>query len=168
MEEIFKDIKYYENLYQISNLGRVKSLKRIDARGHQRIERIMRAFKNKQGYLNVRLFKDGKHKNYLVSRLVALHFIPNINNLPQINHKDGIKANNRVENLEWATRSQNMEHAGKMGLIGSKLTQEKVRRIKELADKKITRRSIAGMFGISSGYVTCIVTEKWEPKWIQN
>ncbi len=108
-KEIWKDIKGYEGLYQISNLGRVKSIKRVVARGtnYKPIkERVLKAGNNK-GYAYVILCKYGKKKTVQVHRLVAYAFIPNPNNLPCINHKDENPLNNIVSNLEWCTHSYN-------------------------------------------------------------
>lgn len=106
VEEIWVDIKGYEGLYQVSNLGRVKSLERIDSLGHKRKEKIFKPQKNK-GYLRVSLWKDGKGKKYSIHRLVAIAFIPNPDNLPEVNHKDENKFNNNVDNLEWCTVAYN-------------------------------------------------------------
>ena len=107
MMEIWKDIKGYEGLYQVSNLGRVKSLKNR--------EKILNPFSD-NNYLNVDLFKNRKKKRYKIHRLVAITFIPNIDNKPEVNHIDGNKENNCISNLEWTTSSENMQHAFKMGL----------------------------------------------------
>lgn len=111
MQEVWKDIKKYEGLYQVSNLGRIKSLPRNTA--HERI-RIPR--KDRGDYLYIGLCKDGIVKHYKVHRLVAQAFIPNIDNKPTINHIDGIKTNNNVENLEWATAKEQAQHALSIGL----------------------------------------------------
>lgn len=105
MEE-WRDIKDYEQLYQISSMGRVKSLNY----NHTGKERIMKGCNNGNGYLYVGLCKEGKRKNYLVHRLVAQAFLDNPNNLPQINHKDEDKTNNRVENIEYCDRSYNLNY----------------------------------------------------------
>lgn len=103
MEELWKDIYGFEGLYQISNLGRVKSFPRNKTKGG-----IMQQMKDKYGYLIISLCKDGKTKNYKIHRLVALHFIPNENLFKtQINHKDENKENNNVDNLEWCTPEYN-------------------------------------------------------------
>ena len=104
MKEIWKDIKDYEGYYQISNLGRIKSLPR---NGTIKSERIIKGAISKNGYLRVCLQKNGIKTNFLVHRLVAEAFIPNPDNLPQVNHKDEDKTNNIYTNLEWCTASYN-------------------------------------------------------------
>ncbi|HFK8175729.1 TPA: NUMOD3 domain-containing DNA-binding protein [Clostridium perfringens] len=120
--EVWKDIKGYEGMYQISNLGRVKALERIDSRGLRRKEKILKYNNTKNGYLEAVLCKNGKTKHITVHRLVAIHFIENINNLPIVNHIDGNKQNNKVDNLEWCTYSYNVKHAFRTGL--AKITDE--------------------------------------------
>lgn len=110
MVEIWKDIVGYEGLYQISSFGRVKSLKFGK-------ERILSTSPNGSGYLNVVLCKKGfKPFNGGTHRLVALHFIDNPENKEQVNHIDGCKTNNKVENLEWNTSSENTQHSYDVGL----------------------------------------------------
>ena len=104
MEEVWKDIVGYEGKYQVSNLGRVKSL---NYRGNTNKEVIMTITKNKNGYLKIGLSKNNKRKNYLIHRLVAQAFIDNPNKYDEVNHKDEDKSNNRVENLEWCTHKEN-------------------------------------------------------------
>lgn len=104
MQEIWKDIKGYEGLYQISNLGNVKSLNYRNTR----VKKNLTPKINKDGYLWVELRKNTIPKPLLVHRLVGMEFIPNPNNYPEINHKDENKANNNVENLEWCTRTYNV------------------------------------------------------------
>lgn len=117
--EIWKDIKGYEGLYQISNLGNVKSLdKIINCRGDgQRLlkGKILSTRKN-HDYIHVDLTNEKLKKTYKVHRLVGIAFIDNPNNKPEINHKDGNKSNNNVNNLEWCTRIENIEHSINTGL----------------------------------------------------
>ena len=123
MEEIWKDVQGYEGYYQVSNLGRVKSLKRhapYDTKYGKRAkyvnEKILAETEAHNGYSRVHLRTETTNMNKLIHRLVAETFIPNPLNKPQINHIDGNKKNNCVSNLEWATQSENMQHAFRTGL----------------------------------------------------
>ena len=111
--EKWKDIKGYEGYYQISNLGRVKSLSRDVGSNRCKKETIMKTSIDKDGYECMVLSKDGKQKYVRIHRLVAQAFIPNPNNLPQVNHKDENKGNNNVENLEWCTTTYNINYGGR-------------------------------------------------------
>lgn len=108
--EIFRDIEGYEGLYQVSNLGRVKSLEHIKGGKCGSIrpvrERILKTGK-RSGYPSISLCKNGKKKSLHIHRLVAQAFIPNPDNLPEVNHKDEDKTNNSVTNLEWCTYQYN-------------------------------------------------------------
>lgn len=104
MEE-WKTIEGYPN-YMVSNMGRVKSLGNNKARK----EKILKGAKNNMGYLQVVLCKEGKTKTYLIHKLVALAFLENPDNLPEINHIDEDKSNNCVSNLEWCNRSYNINY----------------------------------------------------------
>lgn len=113
MEERWKDIVGYEGLYQVSNLGRVKSLERYrNNHGKQQLvpESIKSTRKDKQGYLLLDLYKDNKQKTIRIHRLVAEHFIENPDNKETVNHIDGNKENNIVVNLEWATFKEQNKH----------------------------------------------------------
>lgn len=135
--EIWKDIENYEGLYQVSNYGRVKSLPRMYAQKHGIIEKILK-LQDSNGYLKCQIYKNGKQKRYFLHRLMAIAFIPNPNFLPCINHIDGNKLNNKIENLEWCTRSQNVRHAYKLGLIISRKGEKHPRaRLKEIDVKNI-------------------------------
>lgn len=117
MKEIWRDIKDYEGLYQISNFGRVKSLPR---NGTISTERILKPLLTGRGYYKVTLSKHNKAKYPSIHRLVAEAFILNPDNLPQINHKDGNKTNNKVGNLEWCTSLENVKHSIYTGLRSDK------------------------------------------------
>ena len=114
MEEIWRDIKNYEGLYQVSNLGRVKSLSRYIRhwRGGLlfREGRIMTPRVNKYGYLQLSLNKNGKYKTFTVHQLVAKAFVPNPNKFPAVNHIDENKTNNIVDNLEWCENKYNCNY----------------------------------------------------------
>lgn len=114
MKEIWKDIKGYEGLYQVSNLGNIKSLGRLVTRGNNQVFKpeslLMPGVKN-TGYCNVILCKEKTKKTFLIHRLVAVEFISNPENKKTVNHKDGNKLNNHIQNLEWNTLSENLKHA---------------------------------------------------------
>lgn len=118
-QEIWKDVKGYEGIYQVSNKGRIKSLERTINYGNRlyhKKETFMKQVLDKRGYPCVKLNKDNCVKGISFHRIVAQTFIPNPNNKPQVNHKDGNKLNNCVENLEWVTCLENVNHAFEIGL----------------------------------------------------
>ena len=117
--EIWKDIKEYEGKYQVSSLGRIKSLYRWNGKAFYSREHIIKSYINKNGYVYIALMKNNKNKNCRLHRLVADAFIPNPENKPQVNHIDGDKTNNRVDNLEWCTQSENEIHAYNNGLANN-------------------------------------------------
>ena len=112
MIEEWRPIVGYEGLYEVSNLGRVRSLDRYVKCGYEayRLQKgkVLSPTKDTNGYLKVVLNCNGKHKSINVHRLVTEAFLPNPDNLPEVNHKDEDKTNNRVENLEWCTRKYNV------------------------------------------------------------
>lgn len=106
MIEKWKFIKGYDDIYEVSNFGRIKS--HYKHRGTS--ERILKPRFVKDGYLMVALYKDKKCNNVSVHKIVAEHFIKNPKNYVEINHKDGNKTNNYVENLEWISHYDNIQH----------------------------------------------------------
>lgn len=117
-EEIWKDIEGYEGLYQVSNIGRVKSLN-YNRTGEEKILKLCKV----RGYLYVGLCKDGKNKSLKVHRLVATAFIPNPENKPNIDHINTIRTDNRVENLHWVTQRENVNNPITMSKISRKVLQ---------------------------------------------
>ena len=119
MTEIWKDIQGYEGFYQISNLGNVKSLERVVDKGNgilqHRKERIMNKRESVDGYYIAKLNVNKKSTSIAIHILVARHFIDNPNNYPEVNHKDCNRKNNQVDNLEWCTHQQNVEHSKQLG-----------------------------------------------------
>lgn len=113
MKEVWKDIPGYEGMYQISNLGRVKSLGSTIREGWNLKEKILKLTKEPKGYLKVGLRKNGKIKTVRVHRLVAESFVANPENLPEVNHKDENKENNLADNLEWCTTKYNAGYGTK-------------------------------------------------------
>lgn len=158
MSEIWIPIKNYEELYEVSNLGRVRSKGRcimLPKAIHHIKPKILKGGLFSNGYKFVCLRKNGINKNHLVHRLVAEAFIENPNNYPVVNHIDGNKLNNKLTNLEWCTYSYNLEHAIKIGLVES---QCKIRRsvIVERDEKIVTFKTMsdcAKFFGFKKGWL---------------
>lgn len=111
MQVNVKDVRGYEGLYIIDSLGNVVSLPKQQGLHFVNQYKILGTKINRLGYKEVALTKEGKTKTILLHRLIAIHFIDNPNNYPCVNHKNGIKTDNRLENLEWCTRSYNTRHA---------------------------------------------------------
>jgi hypothetical protein len=108
--EIWKPIKGYESLYEISNRGTIRKINN---------KKLKMPHKHRMGYLKVMLYSNGKEKSFYLHRLIAKAFIPNPKNYPCVNHINGTKNDNSINNLEWCTRSQNTQHAYNTGLIKS-------------------------------------------------
>lgn len=118
MVEIWKDILNYETIYQISNFGNIRLYKS---------KKILKPSDDGKGYLHITLTKNGKRKGFRIHRLVAQTFIPNINNLPQINHKDENKKNNNVNNLEWCDSKYNNNY----GTRNYRCTRHRIKKVNQ-------------------------------------
>lgn len=147
--ETWRDIPGYKGLYQVSSLGRVKSMKRFricGRGGKQPLPEKIRLVGTdpKTHYHSVLLCKNSIRKGFLVHRLVALAFIPNPKGKAQVNHKDGDKSNNRIENLEWVTCKENHKHAHENGL-GLKGSQVGTSKYTESIVKGIIHDLVSGL-----------------------
>lgn len=171
MKELWKDIAGFEGYYKISSRGRVKSLRRARTSAHGGYSKTV-ILKTKGGcedYVKVSLCKDKKCMYTSCHRLVALHFIPNPENKPQVNHKDGNRQNNNIDNLEWVTVKENVcysftmgWHVGNRGIKngGCKLTEKQVIKIRKLLCKGFTHRYISELFSVSRVAITNIKNKK--------
>jgi len=165
-KEIWKPIRDYEGLYEVSSLGRVKSLSRLKKHytgiKYKTKESIM-AYKSKEGnYVRVVLSKNNIKNSFLIHRIVATHFIENKDNKPYINHKNVIKDDNRVENIEWCTQKENSIHALKNDLfVNSNLNFKKATQIRCIFKKhKIGIEKIIRIFKISKDQLYGIINNK--------
>lgn len=166
--EIWKNITGYEGLYQISNWGRVKRLAGIKCKK----ERLLTQHLSTAGYLKVGLYKNAKGKNIKIHRLLAVHFIPNPYLLPEINHKNCVKTDNSLDNLEWITHRNNALHAIENGIhdisgekhFGAKLTQKTVLEIRNTYhNRKTNIIKFAASYGISrSTLLDIMANRRWK------
>lgn len=154
MEEIWKTIKDYESLYEVSNLGRVRSKK---------TNKIMAMYKQNKGYYCLSLSYKSKTYHPTIHRLVAEHFLPKIEGMNQVNHIDGDKSNNTVANLEWCNQRLNYNHGMKNFLYShnenhyfAKLTNEQVKCIPEFYRLGFIRATIAKILNIESSSLEAI------------
>ena len=138
---MWKPIKGFEGHYEVNELGDIKSLERFVNHaiyGPMRVtEKMMKKLAGAKGYVRVNLALDKKHHFFQVHILVAQAFIPNPYNKPQVNHKNGIKTDNRIENLEWCTNQENRDHAVKNGLHATGARLESTKRIESELSKVI-------------------------------
>lgn len=162
MEEIWKTIDGFDN-YLISNLGNVKTIK----------GKFKKVNYGKSDYGYVELWKNNKGTKYRVHRLVAMNFIPNPDKKEQVNHIDGDKHNNSVNNLEWVTCKENIRHAIDNNLssikygsknLSAKLTEKDVLYIRKTAKREKTVKELANIFGVSTTNIYNIINNK---KWLK-
>lgn len=172
--EVFKSVKGYEGIYEISNFGTLKSLARIiyDKNGIKlrvQKERIIKITKNRGGYSAIMITDINKNtKTVKIHRLVAIAFIPNPENKKTVNHINGVKHDNRIENLEWSTYSENNRHARDNNLVvskkgvncyQSKLTNEQVIEIRRIG-KSISQRKVAKTYNVSQRVIGNVLKRK--------
>ncbi len=156
MNSFIRKVIDYESRYLVTRDGRIISIK------GKRIKRLT-PIKNSKGYLTVNLSASGVRNQKRIHRLVAEAFIPNPENKPEVNHINGDKADNRVENLEWCTMKENINHAVKLGLYKRKLTDENVRKIRSLHLAGEQQLIIARMFGVCQSMINNIVHGRYYP-----
>jgi mannosyltransferase OCH1-like enzyme len=178
MEEIYKPIKQFNGEYEISNFGNCRSTKKIiiksNGKTYTRESKVLKPAKSQDGYLKCAVSFNGKLITKPIHRLVAETFINKPDTYLEVNHIDGNKTNNNVNNLEWITKSENLKHAYKLNLLkakkgelngNSKLTWCQVEEIRALAlitksGRYYNRKGIAEKYGISEAHVKDIVNKR--------
>lgn len=162
MKEIWKDITGYEEAYKISNYGNVYS---------KHVNRILSPETNNNGYVYIRLWKNNKRKTFVIHRLVGKYFLHNPNNFPELNHIDGNKLNNKVDNLEWCDRSFNIKHSYDNNLRelpkgeingNSKLKEHEVIKILKLLNNGSSVKQLSKIYKVSW---ECINNIKLNKSW---
>lgn len=161
MNELWKDIPGYDGKYQVSNIGRVRSMWRNNQhKDHIGTVTILKQTEREDGYMRVALTKNGKRKNYYVHRLVAEAFIPNPDNLPQVNHKSEVKTENYVENLEWCGSRYN-------SMYGTKIERWRMKKAKPVVQTTMdgefvrmfkSEEEAERLCGYDSAYISMVCT----------
>lgn len=166
--EAWADVLGYEGVYQVSTLGRVR---RVGGSARARATRVLKDCDNGNGYRYIKLCSNGVPRNHYVHILMAQAFLPNPENKPQVNHIDGVKSANRIDNLEWATLSENMLHAADMGLTKvkgeensmSRYTCVEILEIRRLFAEGHNQRAIGRRFGMSFANVNRVIHRRlWQ------
>lgn len=157
--ERWKEVRRSKGRYRVSNKGRIVSMNYRSRPGTRGRVKIMQPAEDANGYLRTMIKRDGRYDTIKVHRLVAKHWVPNPGEKPQVNHLDGNKLNNRVENLQWVTHRENIDHAVANGFTAkthgsrngmAKLTEEDVRQMKrDYVPRKVTQRMLAERYGVS-------------------
>lgn len=151
-----KKVEGYD--YAVSQSGKLYNLSESEIQGS----------KDRKGYIHVSLSKDGVRKTFLLHRLVASAYIENPNNYPQVNHIDGNKSNNSVDNLEWATASSNVIHAYNTGLSDysgerngrAKYSDIFISTIRKDFEEGLTRKQLSALYSISYSHIVSILSNK--------
>jgi len=163
----WKPITGFEDYYQVSNMGEIKSLQRELPRSYGvgtsiKRERIMKPRKHSRGYYSIALRVNKEITQFFIHRIVAVHFVDNSNNKPQVNHKNGNKTDNRAENLEWVTPSENTIHALASGLMGKgwfkcKIEKDDYSKIRELYKGGMRQKDIANIYNVRQSTISNLV-----------
>lgn len=166
MEEVWKDIIGYERLYKISNFGRC-----VRVEGGDKLGQCILQGDNGAGYKNLHLYKEGKQSTKYIHRLVAQAFIPNPENKSQVHHIDHDRSNNRVDNLEWVTPSENIRYGVSEGRINNKIRgktnsigEDVLKEVAKLKFKGLTVQSIANELGLPRTTVSSLVNGRSKGK----
>ena len=165
-KEIWKSIPGYEGLYEVSNLGRVKALDRVVAKGgrgeRHRHEQILK-LQGRNLYLKATLCKNGEYRQFQVHRLVAEAFVPNPEGKPVVNHIDGDRCNNQVGNLEWVTYRENTQHAIKTGLWVPEEAHSRPIQCVETGEKFSSTAAAGRSVGVTWGAIGRACKDRWHP-----
>jgi len=175
-EEVWKDIPDFEGIYQVSNFGRVKSLERLTKNKQGtclRKEKLLTLNISNKGYAKVKLYNTNKNikKTIFVHKLVGVCFLDNLNQYKEINHIDGDKLNNKMDNLEWCSRSHNVKETYRLNLkkeetykgegnATSKLKEQDVLLIRKLHKQGMSNKELAIKFNVVSGTIGFIVNNQ--------
>lgn len=172
MTEVWKPIKGYEELYEASALGRVRSLDRVSkstlGNPYIRKGKVLKANINGKNRVVYRLFKDGKGKSINGHRLIAETFIPKVSGKPQVNHIDGNPTNNEISNLEWCTNQENIQHAFDNGLATNEgesnpraiLNEEEVLEVRDRFSRGESLDVLIEDFGLTHSGITSIIKRR--------
>lgn len=150
MNEIWKPVKGFEGLYECSSLGMFRAPEKVEnttRRNCVRKAKMLKTIHESNGYLQIRLRSNGKEKAHLSHRLIATTFIPLVDGKNFVNHINGIKDDNRVENLEWVTKSENCIHSFKIGLQSNKGEQHPRAKITDTIVRQIRGKYIPNVYG---------------------
>ena len=174
-ESIWRPVEGYEGIYEVSSAGEVKSLPRLKYCGHkgsppQKVEgRILKVSEDRLGYSRVKLSKNGTSKLKYLHRIIASAFIENITEKTEVNHIDGDKSNNMLNNLEWVNRSENMKHNFSIGISNghrgednnkAKLSWDSVKQIRKLYFDGVSQKELSKKFEVTTANISCIVNHK--------
>lgn len=169
MKEIWKPVRGYEGLYEVSNYGKVKALRKISGTCYRNEKELSLKRLSIDGYIRIALTKNRITKETRLHQIVAEHFVKNPSNKETVNHKDGNKLNNRADNLEYANRHEQLQHAYDLGLkkpmqgtinTQSKLTEEDVRYIREnyvWQSTKFGTVALSKKFGVSNRVIGLVI-----------